>query len=42
MWLFSLLGFLGIVFALLLRRAETGPGAHGLETITTSHPRAEG
>ena len=36
MWLFSLLGFLGIVFAVLLRRAETGPGAHGLETITTA------
>ena len=24
-----------VVFALLLRRAESGPGAHGLETITT-------
>lgn len=33
MWVFSTLGFLGIVFAWLLRRAETGPGAHGLETI---------
>jgi MFS family permease len=33
MWLFSVLGLLGIVFAVLLRRAETGPGAHGLETI---------
>jgi MFS family permease len=33
MWIFSTLGFLGIVFAWLLRRAETGPGAHGLETI---------
>jgi MFS family permease len=35
MWIFSSLGFLGFVFALLLRRRETGPGAHGLETITT-------
>lgn len=34
MWLFSMLGVAGVVFALLLRRAETGPGAHGLETIT--------
>ena len=29
MWLFSLLGFLGIVFAILLRRAETGPARTG-------------
>lgn len=35
MWLFSLLGLVGVIFALFLRRAETGPGAHGLETITT-------
>ena len=34
MWLFSMMGVAGVVFALLLRRAETGPGAHGLETIT--------
>lgn len=33
MWIFSGLGFLGFVFAWLLRRAETGPGARGLETI---------
>jgi MFS family permease len=33
MWIFSGLGFLGFLFALLLRRKETGPGAHGLETI---------
>jgi MFS family permease len=38
MWIFSVLGFLGLLFAFLLRRAETGPHAHGLETITvTSH-----
>jgi MFS family permease len=33
MWCFSVLGFLGFFFAWLLRRAETGPGARGLETI---------
>jgi MFS family permease len=33
MWIFSILGFLGLLFAILLRRAETGPSAHGLETI---------
>jgi MFS family permease len=38
MWIFSVLGFLGLLFAFLLRRQETGPHAHGLETITvTSH-----
>jgi MFS family permease len=36
MWIFSILGFLGFFFAWMLRRAETGPGAHGLETITVS------
>ncbi len=34
MWIFSASGFLGFFFAWLLRRAETGPHAHGLETIT--------
>jgi len=34
MWIFSILGFLGFFFAWLLRRQETGPRAHGLETIT--------
>jgi MFS family permease len=33
MWIFSSLGLLGFLFAFLLRRAETGPHAHGLETI---------
>lgn len=33
MWIFSILGFLGLTFAILLRRTETGPDAHGLETI---------
>jgi MFS family permease len=35
MWIFSILGFLGLFFALLLRRRETGPQGHGLESITT-------
>jgi MFS family permease len=33
MWIFSSLGFFGFLFALLLRRNEMGPNAHGLETI---------
>ncbi len=37
MLIFSCLGFFGLLFAFLLRRNETGPNAHGLETITTSH-----
>ena len=36
MWIFSSLGFFGFLFAYLLRRAETGPDAKGLETITTA------
>jgi MFS family permease len=36
MWMFSILGFLALFFALLLRQRETGPNAHGLETITTA------
>jgi MFS family permease len=35
MWIFSVLGFLGFFFSWMLRRSETGPNAHGLETITT-------
>ena len=31
MWIFSSLGFFGLLFAYLLRRSETGPNAHGLE-----------
>ncbi len=33
MWVFSSLGFFGLIFAYLLHRSETGPNAHGLETI---------
>ncbi len=31
MWIFSILGISGFIFAYLLRKAETGPGGHGLE-----------
>ncbi|MEW6457322.1 MAG: MFS transporter [Acidobacteriota bacterium] len=34
MWIFSSLGFIGFLFAYLLRRRETSPHGHGLETIT--------
>ncbi|HKS73334.1 MAG TPA: MFS transporter [Terriglobales bacterium] len=34
MWIFSVLGFVGLTFAILLRVRETGPEGHGLETIT--------
>jgi len=34
MWIFSSLGIFACTFAFLLRRMETGPRAHGLETIT--------
>jgi len=36
MWIFSIVGFLGLTFATLLRQREQGPHGHGLETITTS------
>jgi MFS family permease len=38
MWIFSILGFVGMTFAILLRIRETGPHGHGLETITTAKP----
>jgi len=34
MWIFSILGFVGLAFAILLRILEIGPHGHGLETIT--------
>jgi MFS family permease len=34
MLIFSVLGFLGVMFAFLLHHRETGPHGHGLETIT--------
>jgi MFS family permease len=33
MWIFSVLGFLALFFAIMLRRSEAGPGGHGLDTI---------
>ncbi len=36
MWIFSVLGVFGVLFAFLLRQRELGPHAHGLETITAS------
>ena len=35
MWCFSILGIIAFVCALMLRRNERGPSAHGLETITS-------
>ncbi len=40
MWIFSVLGFLGVLFAFLLHQRETGPHGHGLETITTGSAKA--
>jgi len=34
MWIFSILGFMGLTFAFLLRKSETGPKGHGLELGT--------
>jgi predicted MFS family arabinose efflux permease len=39
MWIFSILGFLGMFFAFLLHERETGPRGHGLESITTASAR---
>ena len=36
MWIFSITGILGLFFAWMLRQAESGPDAHGLETITVA------
>jgi MFS family permease len=35
MWIFSVLGFVGLALAILLRIRETGPQGHRLETITS-------
>jgi len=37
MWIFSVLGLLGVLFSFLLHQRETGPHGHGLETITTAN-----
>jgi MFS family permease len=41
MWIFSILGVFGVVFAFLLRQREIGPTGHGLETITTASSPAQ-
>lgn len=41
MWIFSILGFVGLALSILLRIRETGPYKHGLETITTSSSGAQ-
>jgi MFS family permease len=40
MWIFSILGFVGMALSILLRIRETGPQGHGLETITTAKSAA--
>lgn len=40
MWIFSILGLVGMTIAILLRIRETGPHGHGLETITISNQGA--
>ena len=37
MWIFSVLGFVGMALSIWLRIRETGPHGHGLETITTKN-----
>ena len=37
MWIFSVLGILGLIFAYMLRKAETGPNSHGLEKGITKN-----
>jgi len=36
MWIFSILGFVGLALSIALRIRETGSHSHGLETITTA------
>ncbi len=39
MWIFSILGFLGLFFAIMLRKQETGPNGHGLELSVPNPPK---
>jgi MFS family permease len=41
MWIFSALGFFGLLFAFLLKRNETGPNKFGLEYGTNFNKRPE-
>jgi MFS family permease len=40
LWIFSILGFIGMALAIFLRIRETGAHGHGLETITTAKSSA--
>jgi MFS family permease len=40
MWIFSILGFVGMALSILLRQRELGSHGHGLETITTAKSAA--
>jgi MFS family permease len=40
LWIFSILGFVGMALAIFLRIRETGPHGHNLETITTAKSSA--
>jgi MFS family permease len=42
LWIFTGLAAFGLLFSFLLWKAETGPRAHGLETIRAGHPPAAG
>jgi MFS family permease len=42
MWIFTVLASLGLFFSFMLWKTERGPGAHGLETITTKTGMAGG
>ena len=37
MWILSILGIIGVVFAYLLRKEEKGPNGHGLEEGVLAH-----
>jgi MFS family permease len=39
MWLFSILGLLGMFFATMLNRVESRPGSHGLDKIRVGAPK---
>ena len=41
MWIFSILGFSGLLFAFLLKRNESGPNKYGLEYGTNFNKRPE-
>jgi len=42
LWLFSVLGILGLIFATALNRVESGPRGHGLDRITIQSQKTGG